>query len=235
MFCTNCGAAVPADGKFCGGCGRVVEGFVASENAEAGTDSRPEAAALPLDATDLPWASPRVQRDQGRSTTPRPWIRFWAKLVDVWLWVIVLGLLVGLLFPRWSAETNETLVGLILLACTVPIHALLLSTSGTTVGKALFNIKVTHNGRKLTFGQALGREVLVYLRGFGLGIPIVSLFTQIAAYGDLKKVGSSSWDRENGNVVTHNDPGVAGVIGAIAILGSAFTLMLLGTMAGQGY
>lgn len=234
MFCTKCGAALAAGAKFCGSCGQAVEADFASMQGSPGP-LQAEPSAASIDAAELPWMASRARREDNGSTTPRPWLRYWAKLVDVWLWIIVLGFLCGVVFPRWSVETNESLVGFILLLCTVPIHALLLSVFGTTVGKALFNIKVTHKGQKLTFGQAVGREALVYVKGFGLGIPIVALFTQIAAFNDLKATGSSSWDRDNGNIVTHKDPSVAGVAGAVAILCIALAIMLIGTMAGQGY
>jgi hypothetical protein len=231
MFCTSCGAAVPADGKFCGACGRAVPEVSVSPSQEP----QPEAATPSPVAAGSPWVAPKIQHEEGGSSPPRPWLRFWAKMVDVWLWVILLGVLVGILFPRWSAETNETVVGLVLVACAVPIHAVLLSSFGTTVGKALFNIKVTRKGRRLSFGQAFGREVRCYARGLGLGLPIVYLFTLIASYGDLKKAGSSSWDRDYDNIITHKDPSVAGIVGAIVILGLGFALTILGTMAGQSY
>lgn len=231
MFCTSCGAAVPADGKFCGACGRAVSEVNVSPSQEAW----PEAAIPPPIATDSPWVSPRGHHKESNSTPPRPWLRFGAKMVDVWVWVIVLGSLAGILFPRWSAEANETLFGLILFACAVPIHAALLSWFGTTIGKALFNIKVTKNGQRLNFGQAFGREVRCYVRGLGLGLPIIYLITMFVSYQDLKKAGSSSWDRDYGNVVTHKDPHVAGIIGAIVILGLAFALTVWGTIVSQAY
>ena len=231
MYCTNCGATVPDDANFCARCGRAVEDAHAAACAELNAEPQPQS---PLDETDAS-VVPRAQGDAVRSTTPRPWLRFWAKMVDVWLSAIVLALLFSVLFPQWTMETNETLFGLILLACTVPIHALLISVFGTTAGKALFNIQVTHKGQKLYFGQAFRREAMVYVRGFGLGIPIISLITHIVAFNDLTENGSSSWDRDSGNIVTHGSPSVGGVVGAIAILFVALFMIFYGTTATQGY
>lgn len=139
------------------------------------------------------------------------------------------------MFPQWIADINESLLGLIILACSVPIHALMLSLLGTTAGKALFKIEITNNGQKLNFVQAFGREALVYLKGFGLGIPLVALFTQIAAFNDLKKTGSSSWDRQNGNLVTYRDVGAARIIGAMTVLILVCALVIYGAAMDQGY
>lgn len=239
MFCTSCGSTLADGAKFCGSCGKAVE--IAGGVSEAKPD--------PLPAGSGPWApSASLQESQefreravapeGRASgpsVPRPWLRYWAKLVDVWLWVVIMGVVFGIAFPRWSMETNETLLGLILLACTIPIHALLLSTFGNTIGKALLGIRVTHKGQKLSFGQALKREGLAYVKGLGLGIPIVALFTQINSYNHLKNEGASSWDKDEGHVVTHRDPSIPGIVGAVAILFCLFLLIVYGSTAGQGY
>lgn len=140
-----------------------------------------------------------------------------------------------MLFPRWTSETNDTILGLVMLAVAVPVQALLLSTWGTTFGKALLGIKVTKDGRKLYFGEAFKRELGVYLVGFGLGIPIVSVFTQIAAYDHLKKQGASSWDQDRGNVVTHSNPSTIGIVAAVAILLLGAVLIVFSNSVSQGY
>lgn len=207
-------------------------------------DDRPtlaEGSPLPSGEPDLPddliWESSREREEKSAiaSSPPRPWIRYWAKLVDVWIIVIVLAVLAGMLFPRWTSETSDTIVGLVLLALAVPVQALLLSTWGTTFGKSLLGIKVTKDGRKLDFGGAFKRELGVYLVGFGLGIPIVAFFTQIAAYNHLKKEGASSWDQDPGNVVTHSDPSTIGIVAVVAILLLGAVLIGYGNSVSQGY
>ena len=47
---------------------------------------------------------------------------------------------------------------------------------GATAGKALLRVKVTNpDGRNLSYPQALSRSFNVWLRGLGIGIPLVSL------------------------------------------------------------
>jgi uncharacterized RDD family membrane protein YckC len=212
---------------------------LAIEGAVASTPSKgpePELTAGSSVGKDYPTVGPSGRIDDVGSTKPRPWIRFWAKILDVLISTIVLGVLLGIMFPRWTAETNQRLLGLALFACSVPINALLLSSFGTTIGKSLFNVRVTHNGERLQFGAALRREFACFVRGFCLGLPVIYLITMIVAYRDLKASGSSSWDRDNGNVVSHKDPSVAGVVGAVALLILALAVMVWGNVqASQGY
>ena len=51
------------------------------------------------------------------------------------------------------------------------------------------------------------RDIAVYLRGLGLAIPLVSLFTLWIAYSKLKETGSTSWDTDKNCVVWHRPSG----------------------------
>ncbi len=65
MFCTTCGAAVPADAKFCPSCGKAVAATAApapATAAQAPTKSTPVAAPPPAAATgSLDLANPKTQ------------------------------------------------------------------------------------------------------------------------------------------------------------------------------
>lgn len=234
MFCTSCGAALAAGSKFCGSCGAAVE---SGEVYKADPTHTPESTSTTSPPVQDTLEMPRRSASQSvdRSNTPRPWLRYWAKMLDVWLCAFVLAFFLGVMFPQWIAETNESVLGLILLACAIPIQAMILAVFGNTIGKALLGIKVTHKGEKLTFGQAFTREATVYVKGLGLGIPIVALFTQINAYNHLKNEGASSWDKSEGHLVTHRNPSTAGVIGTITILTIMILISIYGTMDSQTY
>jgi hypothetical protein len=67
-------------------------------------------------------------------------------------------------------------------------------------------IRITNeSGERLGLAIALKRSFSVWIRGWGLGIPIVSLFTLIAAYTTLKRNGVTSWDRDFNCVVSHDE------------------------------
>ena len=63
------------------------------------------------------------------------------------------------------------------------------------------------NGNKIGAVQGMQRDISVYLRGLGLGIPLVSFITLWVAYSNLKKTGSASWDTDNDYIVWHRPSG----------------------------
>jgi RDD family len=86
----------------------------------------------------------------------------------------------------------------------LPIEALFLWGLGTTPGKWVFGIKVrTQAGGTLRYWIALTRAFLVFIKGLGLTIPLVSLITLIVSYDRLIKTGSTSWDKDLGTTVSY--------------------------------
>ena len=157
-----------------------------------------------------------------RPSPPRPWLRYWARWVDSFVAVQTFGFLFalfGLDVSRWNILV--TLAGIYLW---IPFEAAFLSSSRTTPGKYLFNIRVTDgSGGRLQYGTCLRRSMLVVLKGLGLNIPIVMLFTQISSYRALQNHGITSWDSDCGAVVQHANIGEGRVLAIIA----TFVLMLL--------
>jgi hypothetical protein len=106
------------------------------------------------------------------------------------------------------------------------VEALLLSTYGTTPGKALLSTIVhTISDGKPQLKEALSRSLRVWFFGFGIGFPIISFFTMIAGYNHLSQHGLTSWDRATKTQVLHAPIGAIriGVTVAVAV----FSLMLL--------
>jgi len=111
----------------------------------------------------------------------------------------------------------------------------LLSTWGTTPGKWLFRIKLRDKtGKKLNLYSALGRSFAVWLKGYGLGIPIISFFTLLMARSRLKKIGITTWDEAGGFVVTHcKIGGLRSVIVVLFFAGVCLLAALPGTFEEQ--
>ncbi len=97
------------------------------------------------------------------------------------------------------------------------VEPILLSSWGTTPRRSFLKVTLRReDGRKLTYRQGLKRAFSVWLKGLGLGIPIIALFTQIASYNQLTKQGSTSWDREGKYRVSHRPIGIVRI--ALAVL-----------------
>src|SRR4029079_10665387 len=108
---------------------------------------------------------------------PRPWLRFWARMLDRFWFFMAFGLAVNPLLGNVVARIADVplfqvLVDPVLLLLYVPMEAWLLSRFGSTPGRALLRVQVRRlDGSLPVFSQALRRSFQVYLKGLGLGLP----------------------------------------------------------------
>jgi uncharacterized RDD family membrane protein YckC len=171
----------------------------------------------------------------------RPWVRFFARLFDIQLsFFITLPLLAVLviLVPGFDMLLNAVsesdivdriftlMIELLVLAFVEPHW---ISRYGFTPGKWLFKIKViSATGRHLTLSQAFARSLKVYVKGYSLGIPFLSLITLLLEGQRLHTKGNTSWDQEGEFKVLHENIGTMRwliIIGAFFILYSIIMLI----------
>jgi len=75
------------------------------------------------------------------------------------------------------------------------LTGLIIGLTGSSLGKVIFGVKITKlDGSLIGPVDGISRDINVWVKGLGLGIPIVALFTQGAAYQRLKGTGVTSWD-----------------------------------------
>lgn len=146
----------------------------------------------------------------------RPWMRFFARLVDWNLYAIVVGPIMiaidplALSVPEIGASDSDGsgfgqyLFFPLILFTFVFVEPLMLSAWGTTPGKAFLKIRLRKkDGSRLNYQTALNRSWEVWIRGSGLGIPIVFVFVMLLAGIKLSKRGITSWDEAGGYRVSH--------------------------------
>lgn len=159
----------------------------------------------------------------------KPWARFFARKIDLIIFLCIVWVLLDLLFPDYSSSNPALqilLVSLMSYPLWVFIETLFLSTWGTTLGKYIFNIWVTDlNDCKLNFYAALHRSLSVWIKGLALGIPLISLFTMVKSYGEVRMFGVTSWDK-NKYVVKHTKMGIVRLIIAIMAIVAVIVLQL---------
>lgn len=170
---------------------------------------------------------------------PRPWVRFWARNLDylvVCLGLLLIGRLLGDTIPEetrlWLA--NPFVFSTLMLGTWAILEPIVVSDTGTTIGKTAFNIRLSHDqssaqSSKMNLRDLYRRSFEVWLRGMGIGLPLVSTITQIVSYRNLKAQGVTSWDRDGGFTVTH------GKIGYLrGILLTALLFILFAIIAANG-
>lgn len=137
----------------------------------------------------------------------RPWARYWARTIDIFIESSFVHICWALISPQSYANTQQFLKIIIALAGCIIIESLFLSVFGNTLGKWIFSTRITDlKYSKPSFLVSLKRTFLVYVRGLGLGIPILSIVTMIISYNRLKNpahLGFTSWDNDCNTIVTH--------------------------------
>lgn len=157
-----------------------------------------------------------VAKGAWTDTKPHPWRRYFARTTDVlivgslswWVFAIVFFIAAPKAAEAFFAIFDQPygrLIDVVLtLMATVPATALMIGLTGVSIGKWLFGIKVVRpDGRPIGLVAAFGREMQVWLRGWGLGIPLVSLFTLISSFRILEDKGRSDWDMPSKRVLLH--------------------------------
>jgi hypothetical protein len=163
----------------------------------------------------------------------RPWVRYWARLIDLYLFSIGCGFAIGLLARDWiTSQADGFLLALVFIFVWCFVEPIFLSTWGTTPGKALLRVTVRKSdGSMLDYGLALSRSFDVWFRGYGLGIPLISFVTVLMAYEKLKKNGITSWDQSRDLRVSHEKIGVVRVILALLLFCAFAYVVGLGNSA----
>ena len=141
----------------------------------------------------------------GRTLTPRPWHRWFARTIDLWVSAAVLGFAVAIFgFP--GVFDNRAIATIVAALLALIADTVLMPTVGATFGKALLNLRVREsNGKMLDWRRALQRAIDVWFHGEALGIPIVSLFTMSNQHQRLKRDGITSYDSTRGFRITHGE------------------------------
>jgi uncharacterized RDD family membrane protein YckC len=124
-----------------------------------------------------------------------PWRRFFARQLDTYVFALFFFVFLGLVFPSLFAtsanqgRTQELLWNVIAIAAYVPFEIFCFYAFGNTFGKALYGIHVIENsGDALSLSVIAKRAARVWVAGWGLGIPIVTLFTLLSSYSTLKRM-----------------------------------------------
>lgn len=142
-------------------------------------------------------------------TAATAWRRWFARLFDVWIEVIVVLFLLFLASMLWSAPLAwiRTPAVTLFLALGLLPAALVLDTCihtlfGNTPGKALLRVAVmTETHARPGWRQHLGRNLSMWCAGLALGLPLLSLFSMGYQARRLRQGRSATYDSDNFHVI----------------------------------
>ena len=177
-------------------------------------------------------SAPFVQAESlvPEASKPRPWVRYWARMIDIYFIAIFAGIAVGLYDESViQAKYFDRLISIGSIFLWIFVEAMFLSTFGYTFGKWLLGVEVlSSNGMRMGYKQAMSRGLKVWWRGLGIGIPLISFFTLLIAHAKLKADGITTWDKDDGNIVIHHNIGIAKTIISILVILGVFSLSIYG-------
>lgn len=218
MFCVQCGQETTDRAQFCGHCGAPLAAVVSAAHPASAVAASPPAGPET--------AAPAVSQI-------RPWVRYWARMFDIYVAGIVGGIIVGIVSPHTlDQRDSQQLFALVVIFMWAFVESIFLSVAGRTPGKWLLRTRVVPlSGGKPTYSVALSRSLKVWWRGLGIGFPIASLITLIIAHGRLTKNGTTSWDKDDGFTVIHERIGAVRVTLVVIAFAIFIALVVIGTAA----
>lgn len=163
----------------------------------------------------------RFLKNEWSISPPHPWRRYFARMLDIMILGTVTISLIGAVLYALAPEAAENffenstepenrvfdVMATVFLAAF--LSAAFIGFLGTSIGKWIFGIKVTdlHN-KPIGFKRAWSRELKVWFRGLGLGIPVVVFFTCLSGYQNLIRNGQTTWDEEMQLKVSYRNNGL---------------------------
>jgi len=154
---------------------------------------------------------------RGASVEVHAWRRHFARILDVYVFAMFTSIVGRMMFPSmFAAIGNDQTLGLVLVAVYIPLlvtvyipfEGFCLYAFGTTLGKTLYRIELTHDVGGADLVQTTKRSAYVCFLGFGMGIPIITIFTCWHAYNKLNNNGVTTWDSDLGWSVSHQTIGL---------------------------
>lgn len=162
---------------------------------------------------------------------PRPWVRYFARMIDLYIGAILIVSIWSSLAPtsynKVFGDLGNYLSIAIVYIVWLVIESIFVSKLGTTPGKWIFDSKVVSiDGGTLSFSTSLKRSFSVFLNGMGLLIPLVNIFMLVASYNKLKNsihMSFTTWDIQCRSVVITDKLKPAKIIVSILIFLSIMT------------
>jgi len=149
--------------------------------------------------------------------TPHPWARYWAKMVDMGVFLVLSLIVMSML--GWNGESLDIWAWALWITLFPLIEAVLIARFAGTPGKAVFGIKVTDaQAGKLPLKASVVRSYGAVLFGSALCLPLLSFGANILAWRAYRKTGLTRWDRHAKASVRARPTGKSWIVLCIILL-----------------
>ncbi|MBL8765747.1 MAG: RDD family protein [Planctomycetes bacterium] len=164
-----------------------------------------------------------------------PWRRYLARSLDctvgagltMYAAIAALGL-VDVSKIDFDSRLVQQTVGMMAILISLAIDAAIYGVFKSTIGKALLRIRVVDaTGARLSVAAYAKRNLRVWVSGFGLGIPLITLIAMLRQYGRLKARKPATYDEGLRTRVLGESVGVLRVASAIVLYLVVFSLITL--------
>jgi uncharacterized RDD family membrane protein YckC len=130
------------------------------------------------------------------------WPRFWARMLDITAFSFILGIPLGRAMPGlfvtggpFVGGRGMHLLGFALLPFALMLEACASAAFGNSPGKMILGLGVrTLDGKRLSFGEVLVRNLRVYLAGLAIGLPLLNLVALRRNHEKVTKGELTWWD-----------------------------------------
>jgi uncharacterized RDD family membrane protein YckC len=129
-----------------------------------------------------------------------PWRRLWARLLDVFLCIYLLGFVLGAVRPSLfqsggTEAAHQQLIAWLLMPVVMVLDSIIYAMFGNTLGKAIAGIAVRRErGGRLPLFTYLKRNFELYFFGLGTLFPLITLVTLIGSFRRAERDELMSWD-----------------------------------------
>lgn len=133
----------------------------------------------------------------GWNRNEAPWRRYFARMLDMGLASLALGLFLGLMFPELlSGESADLQIWALTVLVGFPfLDAIFLSRWNTSPGKWLLSTRtVTESGTRLSFAAAARRAYELVGKGLWCGIPLLGLVPLFKAQSRVARNEPQPWE-----------------------------------------
>lgn len=149
--------------------------------------------------TSMTGAEDEFQPSRGRAFA---WSRFLARQIDLALFGLLFWGVAIVAFPAIPVPTNVMVSTFVTFPVALLIEVPVMTLFGWTLGKLIFRISVRRaDGSKLSFAEVFRRNLVLWVRGLGLGLPGLNAIFQGWCYRDAWAGKPSRWDAKAMHIV----------------------------------